>query len=188
VQVGRSTHRGRGEEGVPLLPRGLSPAPRRAFTLIELAVAVAVVAILGAVAYLTYMGQIANARTGALDQLLQQVHTAMLTYQANAPGAVFPVDAANANQTANTGEPSYEGLVQDLQGVGIAGFPPTLADAHIIASSWTYEPVNTTAPATFTIVAQAQGGNGHTLCVDALHGVVDLQTAPGGYVQGVTCR
>jgi prepilin-type N-terminal cleavage/methylation domain-containing protein len=161
---------------------------RRAFTLIELAVAVAIVAILGAVAYLTYMGQIANARTGALDQLLQQIYTGMLTYQANTQTGVFPTDATNTSGSPGRGEASYDALVNDLATVGVTQLPPTTADANIITGSWTYEPVNTTNPATFTIVAQANGGNGHTLCVDAAHGVVDLGSGGTPTTPGVTCK
>ncbi|HLJ58889.1 MAG TPA: type II secretion system protein [bacterium] len=161
---------------------------RRGFTLIELVVAMAVVLILGSVAYATYIGQVANARTAALDELMQQVYTGMISSESASATGAFPTDSANVAATANTGATSWAGLVTDLATAGASNLPPTTAAANIITSSWTYEPINTTTPATFTIVAQATGGNTHVLCMDPIHGTVDLGAAGTPTTVGVTCK
>jgi prepilin-type N-terminal cleavage/methylation domain-containing protein len=161
---------------------------RRAFTLIELVVAMAIVLILGGVAYATYIGQVANSRTAALNQYFAQIYTGMMAAQANSASGAFPTDASNVAGTANTGESSYDALVTDLASAGAANLPATTAGLNMVAADWTYEPVNSTNPATFTIVGQATGGNGHVLCIDSKHGVVDLGSGGAPATVGVSCQ
>lgn len=161
---------------------------RRAFTLIELLVALAIVAILGAVAYFTYLGYIKNARTAALNQVLGQMYTGILAYQSQPSNPGFPTDATNKDATNNTGAASYAALVQDLAGAGVTGLPATATAANIIAASWSYFTTNAGTPPSFTATAQANGGNGHVLCMDATHGVVDIGVGGAPVTPGVTCQ
>jgi len=167
---------------------GYARRRRRAFTLIELVVAMAIVLILSGIAYATYMGQVANSRTAALNQYFAQIYTGMIASQANSTSGAFPTDANNAAGTANTGESSYDSLVTDLASAGAANLPATTADANLVTTAWTYEPINSTTQATFTIVGEAGGGNGHVLCVGASHGVVDLGAGGAPATVGVTCK
>jgi len=161
---------------------------RPGFTLIELVVAMAVVLILGAVAYATYIGQIANARTAALDQVMQQINTAMLVYEANS--TAFPTDSTNVSGTQSQGVAAYAALAQDLINAGAGTVPATAAAAGMTQNGTIrYEPINTTTPPTFTFVAQANNGNAHTLCIDTVGGVIDLglgQAQPTD--PGVSCQ
>lgn len=169
-------------------PVRLQRPRRRAFTLIELLVALAIVAILGAVAYFTYLGYIKNARTAALSQVLGQMYTGMLSYQSQPQNPGFPTDATNANGTAATGAASYAALIQDLAAAGVTGLPASATAANIIPGSWSYFPNNSATTPSFTATAQANGGNGHVLCMDPTHGVVDIGVGGAPATPGVTCQ
>lgn len=160
---------------------------RRAFTLIELVVAMAIVLILSGIAYATYMGQVANSRTAALNQYFAQIYTGMMAASANSTSGAYPTDANNVAGTANTGETSYDALVTDLASAGAANLPATAAELNMVVTTWTYKPINSTNPATFTIVGQATGGNSHVLCIDPKHGVVDVGAGASPATVGVTC-
>ncbi len=147
---------------------------RPGFTLIELVVAMAVVLILGAIAYATYIGQIAAARTATLDQYMQQVATAMTVYQTQKAGN-FP-DATTDN--------TYALFVSDVNTVTNANLP-----ASVNTASWAYATgTDANGNPAFTITATATGGNGHVLCVDAAHGTVDLGVSGTPASSGVSCQ
>jgi len=156
---------------------------RRAVTLIELVVAMGVALTLIAVGYGTYMVQGQNGRTTAMAQQFAQLATAMAAFQASSATGAYPTDAVNSAGSSHTGEASYDALVVDLA----SNLPATTAAAGLAASSWVFEAINSTIPATYTAVGQAIGGNGHYICADGLNGVGDLGTTNTS-TAGVKCK
>lgn len=173
-----------------LLPRiaaQFRKARRRGFTLIEIIVAMAVLAILAAGVINILSGQAANAHTGNAVQTLDQLKTAMAVFQAQ--NGAYPAkgtpasDTVNANTTANTGSASYNALVADLQAVGIYNLPPY----GNVFGSWTYQPGNGTTPPTYTVFGTGANGTDHVICVDPTNGVRDLGSGGAPATPGVSC-
>jgi prepilin-type N-terminal cleavage/methylation domain-containing protein len=162
----------------------------RGFTLIELIVAMAVVAILAAVGISIYSGQIAQAHTHAMMQTLDEISTGLAAFQGYSPTGTYPEkgnpasDTVNADSSPNPGSTSYNALVADLGTVGVQNLP---AFGNVFAS-WTYEPIDGTNPPTYTITATAVGGTNHVICVDAVNGVVDLGAGGAPATPGVKCQ
>ena len=170
-------------------------AARSGFTLIELVVAMGIVGILAAVAYTAYSGQTAQAHTHAVIQVLDQIRTGIDTFRALSPSGGYPEagnppsDTVNADSATNTGAASYAALLADLQTVSVNGLPTGTAGAlPKLIDSWSYRPMDGTAPPTYTVTATATGGTGDVLCIDPTNGVVDIGVGAQPASPGVLCR
>jgi prepilin-type N-terminal cleavage/methylation domain-containing protein len=162
----------------------------RGFTLIELIVAMAVVAILAAVGISIYSGQIAQAHTHSMIQVMDELKTGIAAFQGYNATGLYPEkgtpasDTVNADNAANTGAASYNALVADLATVGVNNLP-TYAN---VFASWTYQPADTTTPPTYTLTATAAGGTGDVICLDPVNGVVNLGAGGTPKTAGVACQ
>jgi len=162
----------------------------RGFTLIELIVAMAVLAILVAVGIQMYSGQIAQAHTHSTMQVMDELKTGIAVFEGYNTSGAYPEkgnpasDTTNVDDTANSGVASYDAFVADLNTVGVNNLP-TFAN---VFSNWTYEPVDGTNPPTYTLTATALGGTSDVICVDAVNGVVDLGANGTPLTAGVQCK
>jgi prepilin peptidase dependent protein D len=162
----------------------------RGFTLIELIVAMAVVAILAAVGIQIYSGQIAQAHTHSMIQVMDELKTGIAAFQGYNATGLYPEkgtpasDAVNADNAANAGSASYNALVADLATVGVQNLP-TFGN---VFANWTYQPVDTTTPPTYTLTATAAGGTADVICVDPVNGVVNLGAGGTPKTAGVACQ
>lgn len=107
---------------------------RRSFTITEVAIAMAVAIILGAVGNATYWFYIHRAADIRAAQFLDELHTDLATFEVRSAGATFPVDGTNQVGHANTGAASYDALLADL---GDAQLFPPFTD---VFASWAYQP------------------------------------------------
>jgi len=168
---------------------------RRGFTLIELIVAMALIAILAGVGLAVYSGQIAQAHTHALIQTMDQMNTAMGVFQGYDSSSGYPekgnpaADNSLTDGAANSGAAAYRQLTTDLATVGVNGLPAGSSGALPSGiSSFTYEPNDTTTPPAYTIVATAANGTTDVLCADPVNGVVDLGAGGTPQSAGVACK
>jgi len=168
---------------------------RRGFTLIELIVAMALIAILASVGLAVYSGQIAQAHTHALIQTMDQINTAMAVFQGYNSSSGYPekgnppADNSLTDGAANSGAAAYSQLTADLASVGVSGLPAGSGGSLPSGiSSFTYEPNDTTTPSTYTIVATAANGTTDVLCADPVNGVVDLGAGGSPQSAGVSCK
>jgi len=150
----------------------------------------AVVAILAAVGISIYSGQIAQAHTHSMMQVMDELNTGLATFQSYNPTGLYPekgtpsTDTVNTDSAANTDAASYNALVADLGTVGVQNLP---AFANVFAS-WSYEPIDGTTPPTYTITATATGGTNHVICADPVNGVVDLGAGGTPATPGIKCQ
>jgi prepilin-type N-terminal cleavage/methylation domain-containing protein len=162
----------------------------RGFTLIELIVAMAVVAILAAVSISIYSGQIAQAHTHSMIQVMDELNTGLAAFQGYNPTGLYPEkgtpagDTVNTDSAANAGSASYNAIVADLQTVGVRNLP---AFGNVF-STWSYEPIDGTTPPTYTLTATAAGGTSDVICLDPVNGVVDLGAGGAPAAPGVKCQ
>lgn len=86
---------------------------RRALGLVELVVAMAVLAILAAAGTASYTAFVRAARTSVAAETLDQLGTLLETYRSFAPSEGYPTDAVNRAGLTSSGKRSYDALVTD---------------------------------------------------------------------------
>ncbi|MBU6259920.1 MAG: type IV pilin protein [Burkholderiales bacterium] len=128
-------------------------AGRRGFTLIELMVAVAVIGVLGAVAYPSYLGQIAKSRRSdaktallATAQSLERYYSERATYAGATLGAGCPGNAAAPSciAPAASGNGYYTIAITTQTAAGFTlQATPAGAQAGDACGSYTYDQTGT---------------------------------------------
>jgi len=154
---------------LPSIPRAPGPAgQRRGFTLIELMIAVAVVGILMAIAYPSFMDQVRKSRRADAVTALTAVQQAQERWRANRPGFA---DNSQLTAAPNPANPASAGLGMS------AGTPNGYYTLRIDASS---NAGYTATAEAVTGKSQASDGGCVQLRVRAADGTIFLGSAPAG--------
>ncbi|GEM_PF-4317783 len=109
---------------------------RRAFGLVELIVAMAVLAVLAASGTASYTAIARRAHTSVAAAALDRLGTLLEAYRSFAVSESYPTDAVNAAGQPNAGAQSYDALIADLA----SDAPAPAAPYASVFASWTYQP------------------------------------------------
>lgn len=139
-------------------------ARRRGFTLMELMIAVAVVGILAAIAYPSFMSQVRASRRAEAVSTLSQVQQAQERWRANCPCYAGSLTAANV------GCPTTDCAA--TSGLGLTLTSPRYVFAMSVAPS-------TSAPNNYTLTATGSGSQASDRAAGASCAVLTITVASG---------
>jgi prepilin-type N-terminal cleavage/methylation domain-containing protein len=137
---------------------------RNGFTLVELVVAMAIVAILAGVGNAVYTRAVRSARTAAARVALEEIALGVEQYRVAPGNGQYPTDAVNRPGLPSSGQASYDALASDIGAVTPSQPPP-----FSLFSSWTY-----------------QAGPSQAVTQPCCTGIaISLRAGPGGAVSGI---